>query len=60
MQFCFRFVNALVPKFTAAVYRCKPISTVGVEQLLLDVHSVKTLLTDLPTTGGDVVLLFVA
>jgi len=51
-QFCVRFVNAFVPKFTAGVYKCKPVSTVGAEQLLLDAHSVKTLLLDLPTAGS--------
>ena len=53
-QFCVKFVNAFIPKFLHHVYKCKPISTVGAEQLLLDAHSVKTLLLDLPSVGSKV------
>ena len=51
-QFCMKFVNGFIPKFLTHVYRCKPISTVGAEQLLLDTHSIKTLLLDLPSVGS--------
>ncbi len=53
-QFCLKVVNSFIPKFLQHVYRCKPISTVGAEQLLLDTHSVKTLLLDLPSVGSKV------
>ena len=53
-QFCVKFVNGFIPKFIQHLYRCKPISTVGAEQLLLDTHSVKTLLLDLPSVGSKV------
>ena len=53
-QFCVKFVNSFIPKFLHHVYKCKPISTVGAEQLLLDAHSVKTLLLDLPSVGSKV------
>ena len=53
-QFCVKFANTLIPKFQQHLFRCKPISTVGAEQLLLDTHSVKTLLLDLPSVGSKV------
>lgn len=36
------------------MYKCKPLNTVGAEQLLLDVHMLKTALLDLPSTGYQV------
>ncbi|KRZ01465.1 Vacuolar protein sorting-associated protein 53 -like protein [Trichinella zimbabwensis] len=48
MQFCFRFVNAFVPKFINAILRCRPVSVTGAEQLLLDTHALKTELVNLP------------
>lgn len=53
-QFCVKFVNAFIPRFIQHLFRCKPISTLGAEQLLLDTHSVKTLLLDLPSLGSSV------
>jgi archaellum component FlaC len=53
-QFCVKFVNSFIPKFLQHVFRCKPIGTVGAEQLLLDAHSVKTLLLELPSLGSKV------
>ncbi|XP_052743016.1 vacuolar protein sorting-associated protein 53 homolog [Bicyclus anynana] len=53
-QFCIRFANSFIPKFIQNVYRCKPISTVGSEQLLLDTHMLKTALLELPSIGSDV------
>nr|XP_034838363.1 vacuolar protein sorting-associated protein 53 homolog [Maniola hyperantus] len=53
-QFCIRFANSFIPKFIQNIYKCKPISTVGSEQLLLDTHMLKTALLDLPSIGSDV------
>ncbi|XP_066281087.1 vacuolar protein sorting-associated protein 53 homolog isoform X1 [Branchiostoma lanceolatum] len=53
-QFCTKFANSFVPKFVTYLYKCKPISTVGAEQLLLDTHSLKTVLLDLPSIGSQV------
>ncbi|XP_033106959.1 vacuolar protein sorting-associated protein 53 homolog [Anneissia japonica] len=53
-QFCIRFVNSFIPQFVNHLYKCKPISTVGAEQLLLDTHSLKTVLLDLPSIGSQV------
>lgn len=36
------------------LYKCKPLSAVGAEQLLLDVYMLKTALLELPCTGYQV------
>ena len=62
-QFCVKFVNSFIPKFISYVVKCKPlisfvgseIRTFGAEQLLLDTHSLKTILMDLPSIGSQVV-----
>ncbi|KAG8300721.1 Vacuolar protein sorting-associated protein 53 [Homalodisca vitripennis] len=53
-QFCVRFANSFIPKFIQSLYKCKPLSTVGAEQLLLDTHMLKTALLDLPSIGSQV------
>ncbi|XP_036393079.1 vacuolar protein sorting-associated protein 53 homolog isoform X2 [Megalops cyprinoides] len=54
-QFCIKFTNSFIPKFINHLFRCKPVSMVGAEQLLLDTHSLKTVLLDLPSIGSQVV-----
>ncbi|UJR25480.1 hypothetical protein I4U23_006826 [Adineta vaga] len=49
IQFCTTFVSSFIPKFINHLYRCKPINMIGAEQLLLDTHSLKTVLLDLPS-----------
>ncbi|XP_044738076.1 vacuolar protein sorting-associated protein 53 homolog [Chrysoperla carnea] len=53
-QFCIKFASSFIPKFTQNIYKCKPINTVGAEQLLLDTHMLKTVLIDLPSIGSQV------
>lgn len=53
-QFCMKFANNFIPRFVSTLYKCKPIGTVGTEQLLLDTHSLKTLLLQLPSIGSQV------
>lgn len=48
-QFCIKFASNFIPKFISALYKCKPVGTVGAEQLLLDTHSIKTVLLELPS-----------
>ncbi|XP_040564185.1 vacuolar protein sorting-associated protein 53 homolog [Lepeophtheirus salmonis] len=50
-QFCVKFVNGFIPNFLMVLYKCKPLGTVGTEQLLLDTHSIKTALLNLPCAG---------
>ncbi|CAA9997802.1 unnamed protein product [Nesidiocoris tenuis] len=54
-QFCIKFVNSFIPKFINSIYKCKPLSTAGAEQLLLDAHSLKTVLLGLPMIGSQVI-----
>lgn len=53
-QFCIKFANSFIPKFMQCVYKCKPLSSAGAEQLLLDTHMLKTVLLDLPSLGSTV------
>lgn len=53
-QLCVKFVSSFIPKLVQQLYRCKPLSAVGAEQLLLDVHMLKTALLDLPSTGCQI------
>lgn len=56
-QFCIKFANSFIPKFLLSLYKCRPASsTVGAEQLLLDTHSIKTMLLDLPIVGSKAVV----
>lgn len=53
-QFCNKLIEAVIPQFAANLYKCRPISEVGAEQLLLDTHALKTALLDLPNFGSQV------
>lgn len=53
-QFCIKFANSFIPKFIQNIYKCKPLSTAGAEQLLLDTHMLKTTLLHLPLLGSQV------
>ncbi|XP_011187096.2 vacuolar protein sorting-associated protein 53 homolog [Zeugodacus cucurbitae] len=59
-QFCHKFVKAFIPKFINVLYKCKLThsdgtnNVLGCEQLLLDTHSLKTALLDLPSIGSSV------
>ncbi|KAI8983955.1 Vps53-like protein [Mycotypha africana] len=47
-----RFAEFFITKFLLQIFKCKPISEIGAEQLLLDTHSLKTLLMEIPTLGS--------
>lgn len=59
-QFCHKFVNVFIPKYINVLYKCKLTlsdgcnNVLGCEQLLLDTHSLKTALLDLPSVGSSV------
>lgn len=44
-------IRVFITKYLAQIFRCKPISEIGAEQLLLDTHSIKTLFMDIPSMG---------
>ncbi|XP_011691357.1 PREDICTED: vacuolar protein sorting-associated protein 53 homolog [Wasmannia auropunctata] len=54
IQICSNFASSFIAKLVQQLFKCKPLSTVGAEQLLLDVHMLKTALLDLPSTGYQV------
>ncbi|KAJ3027828.1 UNVERIFIED_CONTAM: Vacuolar protein sorting-associated protein 53 [Siphonaria sp. JEL0065] len=47
-----KFSESFLNKFHASIYRCRPISEVGAEQLLLDTHALKTILIQMTTVGS--------
>ena len=49
-----KFASSFIPKLIQQIYKCKPINTLGAEQLLLDVHILKSALLDLPSCGSQV------
>ncbi|CAG8609266.1 4106_t:CDS:10, partial [Gigaspora rosea] len=51
--FCDKFVESFVIKFINNLIKCKPISEIGAEQMLLDVHALKTSLLEMPTMGME-------
>ncbi|XP_012253433.2 vacuolar protein sorting-associated protein 53 homolog [Athalia rosae] len=53
-QLCVKFASSFIPKLVQQLYKCKPLNAVGAEQLLLDVHMLKTALLDLPSTGCQI------
>lgn len=59
-QFCVKFISSFIPKFINSLYKCRPTNADGVgnimgcEQLLLDTHSLKTVLLELPTIESQV------
>ena len=46
-----KMVEFVSVKYKYSIYKCKPISEIGAEQLLLDTHALKTVLVALPTFG---------
>lgn len=53
-QFCSKFASNLIHKFFNNIFKCKMISQIGIEQLLLDAHSLKTALLELPTINSAI------
>lgn len=51
---CNRFADTFVPKFISYLYKCKPLNREGAEQLLLDTHTLKKVLIELPTWESNV------
>ncbi|KAI9096614.1 Vps53-like protein [Phlyctochytrium arcticum] len=45
--FCDKFAETILTRYYNNIFKCKPISEVGAEQLLLDTHALKTILTQM-------------
>eukprot|EP00053_Salpingoeca_punica_P016055 m.149724 g.149724 ORF g.149724 m.149724 type:complete len:855 (+) comp16865_c0_seq1:404-2968(+) len=53
-NFCLKFANSFIPRVRNAMYKCRGISSIGAEQLLLDMQSIKILLQNMPSVGAAV------
>ncbi|KAL5107427.1 hypothetical protein TcWFU_002134 [Taenia crassiceps] len=53
-QICIKFADAIINRFVASLYRCKPLNTFGAEQLLLDTQCLKSALLQLPLFGTKI------
>ncbi|XP_069193330.1 vacuolar protein sorting-associated protein 53 homolog [Procambarus clarkii] len=53
-RFCDKLAAAILNKFVQQVYKCRPISGVGCEQLLLDCHALKAVMLQLPVVASQV------
>ena len=52
--FCDKFVESFLAKFLNTMYtRCKPLSEVGAEQMLLDTHSLNNILVAMTMIGAE-------
>ncbi|KAF9117730.1 Vacuolar protein sorting-associated protein 53 [Mortierella sp. 14UC] len=49
--FCDKLIESFVTRFAANLTRCKPISEIGAEQMLLDTQAVKSFLVEIPNLG---------
>lgn len=53
-SFCDKFVESFLSKFLNIIYtRCKPLSEVGAEQMLLDTHSLNNILVAMTMIGAE-------
>ena len=53
-SFCDKFVESFLTKFLNTIYtRCKPLSEVGAEQMLLDTHSLNNILVAMTMVGAE-------
>ncbi|KAJ3108471.1 Vacuolar protein sorting-associated protein 53 [Phlyctochytrium planicorne] len=48
-----KFSEALLNRYHSNIFKCKPISEVGAEQMLLDTHAMKTILVQMTNAGVD-------
>lgn len=55
-HFCLKLATQIVNKFLGSIFKCKPLTVAATEQLLLDTHSLKTFLLNLPSVGSSVVV----
>ncbi|VDM25533.1 unnamed protein product, partial [Toxocara canis] len=53
-HFCLKLATQLVNKFLGALFRCRPVSVTGAEQLLLDTHALKMFLLSMPSVESSI------
>lgn len=54
VQLCNKFITLFTHKYITNLFRCKLLSQGGAEQLLLDTHTLKRFLVDLPCYDSDI------
>ena len=53
-QLCNKFATTFIPKYIGHLFKCKSLSQGGAEQLLLDTHTLKKVLIELPCWESSV------
>ncbi|KAB7507366.1 Vacuolar protein sorting-associated protein 53-like protein [Armadillidium nasatum] len=53
-RFCDKLATTIINKFVQQIYKCRPLNSVGCEQLLLDCHALKAIMLNLPIVGSRV------
>eukprot|EP00800_Vazella_pourtalesii_P019401 TRINITY_DN6566_c0_g1_i1.p1 TRINITY_DN6566_c0_g1~~TRINITY_DN6566_c0_g1_i1.p1 ORF type:complete len:652 (-),score=146.06 TRINITY_DN6566_c0_g1_i1:61-2016(-) len=53
-HFCHKFASEFIPNLISSTQKCKPISAIAVEQLMIDALTLKTTLLELPSIGQQV------
>ncbi|MCL4129586.1 UNVERIFIED_CONTAM: hypothetical protein GTU68_020134 [Idotea baltica] len=53
-RFCDKLAATIINKFVQQIYKCRPLNSVGCEQLLLDCHILKSIMLNLPIVGSKV------
>ncbi|KAJ3056157.1 Vacuolar protein sorting-associated protein 53 [Rhizophlyctis rosea] len=51
--FCDKFSESFLGRYYNNIFKCKPISEVGAEQMLLDTHALKTILLQMANIGAE-------
>ncbi|KAJ1551222.1 Vacuolar protein sorting-associated protein 53 [Nowakowskiella sp. JEL0078] len=51
--FCDKFAESFLARYHGNIFKCKPISEVGAEQMLLDTHALKTILIQMINVGAQ-------
>lgn len=54
VQFCNKFITLFTHKYITNLFKCKLLSQGGAEQLLLDTHTLKKVLINLPCYNSDI------
>ncbi|KAI8814119.1 Vps53-like protein [Cladochytrium replicatum] len=52
-NFCDKFAESFLARFHGSIFKCRPISEVGAEQMLLDTHALKTILTQMINVNSE-------
>ena len=58
-QFCIKFANTFIPKFLQSLYKCRPLSTVGAEQLLLGKFSILLIFAPPPIFWENIYIILI-